>query len=56
MQGPAVGTGGGKRSRTWILCMVLSFSRKGYSEADFRQDSESFLLALENVLAKRSVQ
>ena len=50
MQGPVVGTGGGKRSRTWILRMVLSFSRKGYSEAVFRQDSESFLLALENGL------
>jgi hypothetical protein len=38
MQGPAVGTGGGKRSRTWILRMVLSFSRKGYSEAGFRHE------------------
>jgi transposase len=50
MQGPMVADAGGKRRRTWILRMVLSFSRKGYSEAVFRQDTESFLRALENGL------
>jgi transposase len=50
MQGPMVVAADGKRRRTWILRMVLSFSRKGYSEAVFRQDSESFLRALENGL------
>jgi transposase len=50
MQGPMVVDADGKRRRTWILRMVLSFSRKGYSEAVFRQDTESFLRALENGL------
>lgn len=50
MQGPMVVAADGKRRRTWILRMVLSFSRKGYSEAVFRQDTESFLRALENGL------
>jgi transposase len=40
----------GKRKRCWILRAVLSYSRKGYSEAVWRQDSESFLRALENAL------
>ena len=39
-----------KRRRCWILRAVLSHSRKGYSEAVWRQDSESFLCALENAL------
>jgi hypothetical protein len=30
--------------------VVLSFSRKGYSEAVMRQDTESFLRCLENAL------
>jgi transposase len=50
MQGPMVVDTDGKRRRTWILRMVLSFSRKGYCEAVFRQDSESFLRVLENGL------
>jgi transposase len=52
MQGPMVAAAdaGGKRRRTWILRLVLSCSRKGYSEAVFRQDTESFLRALENGL------
>lgn len=40
----------GKRRRTWVLRMVLSHSRKGYSEAVLRQDTETFLRALENGL------
>lgn len=39
-----------KRRRCWILCAVLSCSRKGYSEAVWRQDTESFLRAVENAL------
>lgn len=37
---------GGRRS--WVLRVVLSWSRKAYSEAVLRQDSETFLRALEN--------
>lgn len=40
----------GKRRRSWVLRAVLSYSRKGYSEAVMRQDSESFLRCLENAL------
>jgi transposase len=39
-----------KRRRCWLLRAVLSHSRKGYTEAVWRQDSESFLRALENAL------
>ena len=38
----------GRTRRTWIFRMVLSFSRKAYSEAVFGQDTESFLRCLEN--------
>jgi transposase len=50
MHGPMVVGADGKRRRAWILRMVLSYSRKGYSEAVFRQDTESFLRVLENGL------
>jgi transposase len=40
----------GKRRRCWILCAVLSCSRKSYSEAVWRQDTESFLRVVENAL------
>lgn len=40
----------GKAKRSWVLRMVLSYSRKGYSEAVMRQDTESFLRAIENGL------
>jgi len=39
-----------KRRRCWLLRAVLSHSRKGYTEAVWRQASESFLPALENAL------
>lgn len=48
------GTGGwvvdekGRRHRTHIFRVVLSHSRKGYTEAVFRQDTESFIRCLEN--------
>lgn len=38
----------GRRRRTHVLRVVLSHSRKGYSEAVLRQDTESFLRVLEN--------
>lgn len=38
----------GKRRRTHLFRCVLSHSRKGYSEAVWRQTSESFIRALEN--------
>jgi transposase len=40
----------GRRQRTWVLRAVLSYSRKGYSEAVLRQDTEVFLRCLENAL------
>ena len=36
--------------RSWVLRLVLSYSRKGYSEAVTRQDTETFLRCLENGL------
>ena len=38
----------GRRRKVQVLRMVLSHSRKGYSEAVLRQDTESFLRAMEN--------
>jgi transposase len=38
----------GKMRRPWLFRMVLSYSRKGYSEVVWRQNTESFLRALEN--------
>ncbi len=40
----------GRRTRTWVLRVVLSHSRKGYSEAVLRQDTETFLRVLENAI------
>lgn len=40
----------GRSRRSWVLRAVLSHSRKGYSEAVMRQDSETFLRALENAI------
>jgi hypothetical protein len=37
-------------TRTWVLRVVLSHSRKGYSEAVLRQDTETFLRVLENAI------
>ncbi len=39
---------GGKRRRSWIFRIVLSCSRKGYSESVFSQDTETFIRCLEN--------
>jgi len=38
----------GHRHRTHIFRIVLSYSRKAYSEAVYRQDAESFIRCLEN--------
>jgi transposase len=39
-----------KTRRSWVLRLVLSYSRKGYSEALYRQDTDTFLRCLENGL------
>lgn len=39
---------GDGRKRSHVFRIVLSHSRKGYSEAVFRQDTESFIRCLEN--------
>lgn len=41
----------GKRRRTYVFRVVLSHSRKGYSEATLRQTTEDFLRCLENAFA-----
>jgi len=38
----------GHRRKSWVFRIVLSHSRKGYSEAVFHQDTETFLRCLEN--------
>src|SRR6201994_4036693 len=48
--GAPIDEGEGKARRSWVLRMVLSYSRKGYSEAVSRQDTETFLRCLENGL------
>jgi transposase len=44
---PVIGPDG-KRRKTHVLRIVLSHSRKAYSEASFRQTTEDFIRALEN--------
>ncbi len=46
--GTWITTNDGKRRRSWVFRIVLSHSRKGYSEAVFHQNSEAFIGALEN--------
>ena len=41
----------GKRKSTWVFRIVLSHSRKGYSEAVHRQTTDDFLRSLENAFA-----
>jgi len=43
-----VRTPDGKRRRPWVFRIVLSHSRKAYSEAVYRQSTESFIQCLEN--------
>jgi transposase len=40
----------GRRRRPWVLRVVLSFSRKAYSEAVFQQTTENLIRCLENAL------
>jgi transposase len=44
---PVVATDG-RRRRVWILRVVLSYSRKAYSEAVFQQTTENLIRCLEN--------
>ena len=46
--GAAVRTPDGKLRRPWVFRIVLSYSRKAYSEAVWRQTSEAFIACLEN--------
>lgn len=47
-QGAYLELGGGKRRRPHVFRVVLSYSRKGYSEVVLRQTTDAFLLCLEN--------
>jgi transposase len=47
---PVIGADG-KRRRTHVFRIILSHSRKGYSEATFRQTTEDFIGCLENAFA-----
>jgi transposase len=44
---PVIGPDG-KRRRPWMFRIVLSYSRKAYSEVVWRQSSEAFIACLEN--------
>ncbi len=46
--GAWITTEDGRRRRSWVFRIVLSHSRKGYSEAVFHQSTEGFIGALEN--------
>src|SRR6056297_2523402 len=46
--GAKIRNSNGSYRRTHVFRCVLSYSRKGYTEAFFRQDTESFIRALEN--------
>jgi transposase len=46
--GPPVVDSQGRRRKSWIFRIVLSYSRKAYSEAVRHQDTETFLRCLEN--------
>jgi transposase len=47
-RGAALVDAAGQRRGTWVFRIVLSHSRKGYSEAVLRQTTEDFLACLEN--------
>lgn len=46
--GALVVTADGKKRRPWMLRVVLSCSRKGYSEVVWRQTTDNFVAAIEN--------
>ena len=45
--GPTLLQSDGKKRKTWIFRLVLSFSRKAYSQAVRHQDTETFLRCIE---------
>ena len=49
--GAPVVTPDGKRRKTWVFRIILSHSRKGYSEATYTQTTEDFFRCLENAFA-----
>ena len=48
--GASIDDGASRPRRSWVFRMVLSYSRKAYSEALLRQDTKTFLRCLENGL------
>ena len=46
--GAPVVTPDGKKRRPWMLRVILSHSRKGYSEVVWRQTTDNFISAIEN--------
>lgn len=50
-RGAPIVTPNGKRRGTWVFRIVLSHSRKGYSEAVSRQTTDEFLRCIENAFA-----
>ena len=46
--GAPINDGNGKRRRPWVFRVVLSHSRRGYSEAVYHQTTEAFVQCLEN--------
>jgi transposase len=49
--GAPLAGGDGRRRRTWVFRIILSHSRKGYSESVLRQGTDEFLRCLENGFA-----
>lgn len=47
-RGAWIAVAGGRKRRPHVLRVVLSYSRRAYSEAVWRQDAESFIRCLEN--------
>src|SRR5882724_4196487 len=46
--GPPIHSSDGRRRKSWVFRIILSYSRKAYSELVLRQDTETFLRCLEN--------
>jgi len=46
--GAPIHSSDGRRRKSWVFRIVLSHSRKAYSEAVFHQDTETFIRCLEN--------
>lgn len=50
--GPTLLEADGKKRKTWIFRLVLSCSRKAYSQAVLRQDTETFLRCIERAFCE----